>query len=141
MTRSCLVTKKWYEPQRRQPWGVCYQLLCTDLGDEMSCILLLNHSIHGEEWCLSAMNKMSVEVKKCVGNAFFRDLEIQILKSPPFTAHLGGTSGDTDLANSKETRCLRKNGCKQKCLDNSLLCAYYKLYSIIIHGCGKQQKP
>ena len=63
------------------------------------------------------------------------------VKISPFTAHHEGTSGDTDLANSKETRCLRKNGCKQKCLDNNLLCAYYILYSIIIHGCGKQQKP
>ena len=35
--------KKWYEPQTK---------------------LSLNHNIHGERWCLSAMNKMSFEVKK-----------------------------------------------------------------------------
>ena len=58
----------------------------------------------------------------------------------PFTANQGGTSGDTDLANSKETQSLRKNGCRQKCLDKNLLCAYCILYSTIIHGCGKQQK-
>ena len=58
-----------------------------------------------------------------------------------FTAHHGGTSGDSDLANSKESQSFRKNGCRQKCLDKSLLCAYYILYSVIIHGCGKQQKP
>ena len=30
------------------------------------------------------------------------------VKTSPFTAHHGGTSGDTDLANSKETQSLRK---------------------------------
>ena len=63
------------------------------------------------------------------------------VKISPFIAHHGGTSGDTDSADSKETQFLRKNGCRQKCLDKSLLCAYYRLYSIIINGCGKQQKP
>ena len=63
------------------------------------------------------------------------------VKISPFTAHHGSTSGDTDLANSKESQSFRKNECRQKCLDKSLLCAYYILYSIIIHGCGKQQKP
>ena len=63
--------------------GSLLPTLCTNLGDEISCILSLNHNIHGKEWCLSAMTKMSVEVKKCVGNAFSRDLEIQMLKSPP----------------------------------------------------------
>ena len=58
----------------------------------------------------------------------------------PFSTHHEGTSGDTDLANSKEAHFLRKNDCRQKCLDKSLLFAYYILYSIIIHGCGKQQK-
>ena len=32
---------------------------------------------------MSAIDKMSFEVKKCVGNAFFRDLETQMLKFPP----------------------------------------------------------
>ena len=63
------------------------------------------------------------------------------VKFSPFTAHNGGTSGDTDLVNSKETQSLRKNSCRQKRLDKSLLCAYYILYSIIIHGCAKKQKP
>ena len=69
--------------------GVCYQLLCTDLGDGISCILSLNHNIHGEKWCLSAMEKMSFEVKKCVGNAFSRDLETQMLKFPPSLPIMG----------------------------------------------------
>ena len=29
------------------------------------------------------------------------------VKIPPFTYHQGGTSGDTELANSKETQSLR----------------------------------
>ena len=67
------------------------------------------------------MDKMSFEAKKCVGNAFSRDLETQMLKIFSFTANQEGTSGDTDLANSKETQSLRKNGCRQKCLDKSLV--------------------
>ena len=68
---------------------VFYRLLCTDLGDENLCILSLNHNIHGENWCLSAMDKMSFEVKKCVGNAFSRDLETQMLKFPPSLPIMG----------------------------------------------------
>ena len=63
------------------------------------------------------MDKMSFEAKKCVGNAFSRDLETQMLKIFSFTANQEGTSGDTDLANSKETQSLRKNSCRQKCLE------------------------
>ena len=39
-----------------------------------------DHNIHGGggEWCLSAMDNVYFEVKKCVGNAFSNDLEIQI---------------------------------------------------------------
>ena len=59
--------------------GVCYRLLCTNLGDGILFILSLNHNIHEEKWYLSAMEKMSFEVKKCVGNAFSRDLETQML--------------------------------------------------------------
>ena len=45
---------------------------------------------------------------KSVGNAFSKDLETQISKSPPsphppIFAHNGGTSPDTDLINSKVT--------------------------------------
>ena len=39
----------------------------------------------------------------------------------PLTARHVGTSGDTDLASSKETHSLRKNGCRQKCLDENLV--------------------
>ena len=92
MTWLCLVAKKKkkrYEPQTTQLWGVCCRLLCTNLGDGISCILSLNHDINGEKWCLSAMGKMSFEVKKCVGNAFSRDLEIEMLKFPPSLPIMG----------------------------------------------------
>ena len=42
------------------------------------------------------------------------------VKTSFFTAHHGGTSGDTNLSNNKETQSLRKNGCRQKCLDKCL---------------------
>ena len=61
----------------------------TDLGDGILCILSLNQNIHVEKWCLPAMNKMSFEVKKCVGNAFSRDLEIQMLKVSPSLPIMG----------------------------------------------------
>ena len=38
---------------------------------------------------MSAIDKMSFEVKKCVGNAFFRDLETQMLKFPPSLPIMG----------------------------------------------------
>ena len=58
--------------------GVYYRLLCTDLGDGILCILSLNQNMHGEKWYLSAMDKMSFEVKKYVGNVFSRDLDTQL---------------------------------------------------------------
>ena len=81
--------KNWYEPQTRQSWGVCYRLLCTDLGDGILWILSLNQNIHGEKWFLSVKDKMSFEVKKCVGNAFSWDLETQMLKFPPSLPIMG----------------------------------------------------
>ena len=88
--------KKMVWTSNKAALGSLLPTLYTDLSDEISCILSQNHNIYGEEWCLSAMAKMSIEVKKCVGNAFSRD------------AHHGGTSGDTDLADIKEAQSLRK---------------------------------
>ena len=83
MARSCLVTKKIVGTTNKAALEVCYWLLYTVLGDGIVCILSLNHNIHGGKWCLSAMHKMSFEVKKWVRNAFFsRDLETQMLKFP-----------------------------------------------------------
>ena len=42
-------------------------------------------------------------------------------KIPTLGAHHGDTSWNADLANSKETQSLRKNGCRQNCLDKSLV--------------------
>ena len=111
--------KNWYEPQTGKPCGVCYQVLCTDLGDGISCILSLNHNIHGEKWYLSAIDKMSFEARKC-WKCIFQGSGDPNVKICPFTSHHGGTSGATDLANVKETQSLKNNGCRQKCLDKGL---------------------
>ena len=114
---------------------VCYWLLCIDLGDGISCILSFNHNIQRGKWCLSAMDKMSFEVRKCVGNAFSKDLETQMLTFPPSVPIMGAsqqTVKNTDLADSKETQSLRKTDadksasvfeksrCRQKWLNKSL---------------------
>ena len=80
------------------------------------------------------MDKMSFEVKVC-WKCIFQGSGDPNVKIFPFTANQGGTSGDTDLANSKETQSLRKNGCRQKCLDKTLLCAYivYVLYIVFYY--------
>ena len=86
--------KKLVWPTNKADLGVCYQLLCTNLGDGILCTLLSNHNIHG---CLSAMDNVCFSAKKCVGYAF----------------------------NSKKTQSLRKNGCRQKCLDKSLHVTFF----------------
>ena len=53
---------------------------------------------------------MSFEVKSVLEMHFPR---IWRSKISPFTAHHGGTSGDTDLANSKETQSREKTGVDQ----------------------------
>ena len=58
--------------------GVCYRLLCTNLGDGVLFTLSPNHNIHGINGVYQRWTTC-FEVKKCgVGNAFSRDLEIQI---------------------------------------------------------------
>ena len=78
--------------------GVCYQLLWTNLGDGILCTLSPNHNIQG-------------------GNGVYQQQAIYALKSKgmlemhfPF-----------DLANSKKTQSLGENGCRQKCLEKSLM--------------------
>ena len=41
-------------------------------------------------------------------------------KTFSFAAHPGDTSGDSELSKLKKTGSLSGNGCRQKCLDNSL---------------------
>ena len=53
---------------------------------------------------------MSFEVKSVLEMHFPR---IWRSKISSFTAHHGGTSGDTDLANSKETQSREKTGVDQ----------------------------
>ena len=71
--------------------GLCFQLLCTNLGDVILCTLLPNCNIHGclQQWTKYALKPKSVSKKHFCGN-------------------------------SKKTQSLGKNGCRQKCLDKSL---------------------
>ena len=135
MTRSYLFTKKRIWSTSKTSLGVSYWVLCTNLGDGVLCTLSLNHNIHREKWCLSAMDKMSFEVKKCVGNAFSRDLETQMLKFLPSWSIMEVPQGILTSQTVKKLSPWEKNGFRQKCLDKSLLCAYYILYFIIINGC------
>ena len=54
-------------PTNKADLGVCYQILCTNLGNGILYTLLQNHNIH---WCLSAMDNICFKAKKCVGNTF-----------------------------------------------------------------------
>ena len=74
--------KKMVRATNKVALGVCYQLLRINVGDGILCVLSLNHNIHREKWCLPTKDKTSFEVKKCIGNAFSRDLETQMLKPP-----------------------------------------------------------
>ena len=67
--------------------GVCYQLLCTDLGESILCTLSPNHNIDGGKWSLLAMENVWSEVKKCVGNAVFSNLKTQISNQCPTSAY------------------------------------------------------
>ena len=70
--RPCLVwlKKKISMTHQQSTLRVCcYRLLCTSVGDGILCALSPDHKTHGEKWCLSLMDDVCFEVKKCVGNA------------------------------------------------------------------------
>ena len=97
-------------PTNKATLGVCYWLLCTNLSDGN----LGGNSVY-QRWTICPLKSESV--LKCIflgsGDPNFK---ISILG-----ALHGGNLWDTDLANSTETQSLRKNGCRQKCLDESLI--------------------
>ena len=71
--------KKLVWPTNKASFGVCYRLLCNNLEDGIVCTLSPNQEVHSQgKWYLSAMDNVFFEVKKCMENAFSRDLEIQI---------------------------------------------------------------
>ena len=58
-------TKKTWWPTNKVALGVCYWLLCTDLGDRILCTSTPNHNIHGENgvyqwWTVCALKSKSV---------------------------------------------------------------------------------
>ena len=73
------------------------------------------------ELCLSVMDNMSFEVKKC-WKCIFPGSHPRCLLWEHLTRYWYLTDTDTPdiLANSKETQSLSKSGCRQKCLDKSL---------------------
>ena len=105
---SCHVwlQKKLVWSTNRAALGVCYQLLCTNLGDGILCTWSPSHNIHGENgdyqrWTMYALKSKSVS-----------EMHFPVIWRSKFT----------DLANRKKTtQSLGKNGCRQKCLDKSLL--------------------
>ena len=97
-------------PTNKATLGVCYWLLCTNLSD----------GIFGGIVFISDGQYVLWSQKVC-WNALSRDLETQISKFPSLVPFMGGNLWDTDLANSTETQSLRKNGRRQKCLDESLI--------------------
>ena len=60
--------------------GVCYRLLYTNVADEIFLYFITKPSYSRGKWCLSVMDKVYFEVKKCVGNAFPNDLKIQVYR-------------------------------------------------------------
>ena len=60
--------KKLVWPTNKAALGVCYQLLCTNLGDGILCALSPNHNIHRENgvyqgWTICALKS---KFQKCI---------------------------------------------------------------------------
>ena len=70
--------KKLVCPTNKTALGVRYQLLCINLRDDILYTLLSNHNIHRKNGVYQRWTMYAFEVKKCVGEAFSNDLEIQI---------------------------------------------------------------
>ena len=109
LTLSCLVTKKSMTYQQ----GNLGSLLLTFMH-QFEWWEFGGNSVY-QRWTICPLKSESV--LKCIflgsGDPNFK---ISILG-----ALHGGNLWDTDLANSTETQSLRKNGCRQKCLDESLI--------------------
>ena len=117
--------KKIVWPTNKAVLGVCDQLLCANLGDRILCTLSPNHNIHG---------------KNCVYQRWTTThaLKSKIVSEIHFSAIWRSTF--TDLANSKKTQSLGKNGCREKCLDKHLIIYIFdhkKIGSLHLSGFSK----
>ena len=104
--------KKLWWSNNKVALGVCYWLLCTDLGDRILCTSTPNHNIHGENGVYQRWTMCVSGKKKCIRNAFSSNLETKISKNFPRCP--------TDSTKSKENQSLGKNDCIKKCFDKSL---------------------
>ena len=95
--------------------GLCYRVLCTNLSDRILYTLSRNHNIYREKWCLSVINNVCFEVKKC----FRKKMYFPMIWRPIFQKL--SPQCPNNSANNKETQCLGKNSCREKCLDKSLI--------------------
>ena len=89
----CFVTKKklvW--PTNKADLGVCYQLLCTNLGDEILCILSANHNIHRENGVYQQWTRYALKSKRV------SEMHFPAIRRSKFT----------DIGNSRKNSIFRK---------------------------------
>ena len=131
---SQIKNKKWW-PTNKVALGVCYRLLCTHLGDRISCTSTPNHNIHGENgvyqrWTICVKNWSQKVYQKCL---FQRSGDQNFKKNPPWCPN--------DSTKSKETQSLGKNSCREKCLDKSLLTLSLEIFGTFIVPPGRKLRP
>ena len=100
MTLSYLVTKKLVWPTNKAALGVCYWLLCTNLGNRILFTLSLNHNFHQEKGVYQQWPMCPLKSKSVSEMHFPAIWRIKFEKFFPWCP--------TDSANSKETQSLGK---------------------------------
>ena len=99
-----MVTKKITITHQQSSLGGVLQTFMHQFVDGILCTLSPHHNIHREngvyqQWAMYALKSKNVP-----------EMHFPVIWRSKFT----------DLANSKKTQSLEKNGCRQKCLDKSL---------------------
>ena len=111
--------KKKNDPPTRQPWEFVtdfYAPICV-----MGFCVLYHQTIIFIGGIVFISDGQYALWSQKVCQCIFQGPGDPIFKIFPLGAYHGGTLQDTDLTNSTETQSLRKHGCRQKCLDKSLL--------------------
>ena len=108
--------KKLVWPTNNAALGVCYQLLCTNLGDEILCTLSSDNNIHGENsvyqwWTMYASKSKNV-----------LEMHFSVICTSKFT----------DLANSRKVSFWKKMP-----VDKS---TWIKAYTVKLNSRKKQGK-
>ena len=129
---SQIKNKKWW-PTNKLALGVCYRLLCTHLGDRISCTSTPNHNIHGENGVYQRWTICAVKSKSVSEMPFPAIWRPKFQKNSPWCP--------TDSTKSKETQSLGKNSCREKCLDKSLLTLSLEIFGTFIVPPGRKLRP